>query len=70
MFREALSFPLDNFFPDIRLLGHGVNQLVKHLDIQGVRCASNCPKDRFICTSDRAHDRSSSPRLAASGPQN
>ena len=28
------------------------------------------PKDRFICTPDRTHNRIRSPRLAASGPQN
>ena len=29
--------------PQIRLPGDGVNRLVKHLVIRGVRCASNCP---------------------------
>ena len=27
-------------------------------------------EDRFICTPDRTHNRITSPRLAASGPQN
>ena len=28
------------------------------------------PKDRFICTPDRTHNRIRSPGLVASGPQN
>ena len=46
-----------------------MNRLVGHFVIPGVRTVSNCHMERCICTLDRTHNRSMSPRLAVSGPQ-
>ena len=45
-------------FPEVELPGHGVNRLVKHLVIRGVRYSTTGleqSKDKPICTPDRTH---------------
>ena len=50
----------------------GVDRLVQHLVIRGVRYSTTGlekSKDKPICTPDRTHNRIRSPRLAVSGPE-
>ena len=60
-----------HLFPEVELPGHGLNRLVKHLVIRGVRYSTTGlekSKDKPFCTPDRTHNRIRSPRLAASCP--
>ena len=67
--REALSFLFKQpFFHEIELPGDGVHRPFEVSD--ALPTALEKPKDRFICTPDRTHNRIRSPRFAASGAQN